>query len=86
MKSFAWINKDNNLIENLIAYDGVTPLVLPDNILLVEYPEEGITGSWSMMGPGWSYINNQFVEPPEPEPPEIVIANNQPTTTGSQTL
>lgn len=83
MKKFAWINLANNIVENIIAYDGVTPIDLPDGIVLIEYPEEGIKGSWCMMGPGWSYIDGQFIEPPEPE---IVIAPNQPTTTGSQTL
>ena len=83
MKKFAWINSENELVENIIAYDGVTPIELPDGIILVEYPEEGIQGSWSMLSPGWKYIDNQFVEPPEPERPS---ANNQPTTTGSQTL
>jgi hypothetical protein len=82
MKNFAWINTDNNLVENVIYYDGETPLVLPENIILVEYPNEGIKGSWSMLSAGWSYINGEFVEPPEPEytPP------TQPNTTGSQTL
>jgi hypothetical protein len=81
MKNYAWINIDNNLVENIIYYDGETPLVLPDNIILVEYSNEGIQGSWSMLSTGWKYINNQFVEPEQP-----VSANNQPTTTGSQTL
>jgi hypothetical protein len=83
MKNFAWINTETNLVENVIYYDGVTPIQLPENIILVEYPDEGIVGSWSSMGPGWNYIDNQFVEPTEPEPPEIP---SQPTTTGSQTL
>jgi len=86
MKNFAWINSETNLVENVIYYDGVTPIELPENIILIEYPTEGIQGSWSMLSPGWSYINNQFVEPPEPEPPTTVSSNNQPVTTGSQTL
>jgi len=81
MKSFAWINKETELIENIISYDGVTPIELPSNILLAEIPE-GTVGTWSPAGIGWSYINGQFVEPPEPEyTPPI-----QPTSTGSQTL
>jgi hypothetical protein len=82
MKNFAWINFANGVVENIIYYDGVTPIELPEGIILVECPEEGIHGSWSMLGPGWNYIDNQFVEPPEPERPTIT----QPTTTGSQTL
>jgi hypothetical protein len=86
MKNYAWINTDNNLVENIIYYDGETPLVLPDNVILVEYPNEGIKGSWSMLSPGWSYVNGQFVEPPEPTRPETIIAPDQPNATGSQTL
>jgi hypothetical protein len=82
MKNFAWINLENSLVENVICYDGVTPITLPDNVLLVEIPEGGVYGTWSMAGIGWSYINNQFVEPAQPEQ----LTNNQPTTTGSQTL
>lgn len=81
MKSFAWVNTETNFIENMIAYDGVTPLELPSNVLLVEVPEDTV-GTWSPAGIGWSYINGQFVEPPEPERPTIT----QPTNTGSQTL
>ena len=86
MKNFAWINTDNNLVENVIYYDGETPLVLPDNIILVEYPTEGIQGTWSSLSPGWSYIDGQFVEPPQPERPKANTPNNQPISTGSQTL
>jgi hypothetical protein len=86
MKHFAWINTETNLVENVIYYDGETPLTLPDNVILVEYSQDGdnvIRGSWSPLGIGWSYINGQFVEPPAPELPE---PPQQPTTTGSQTL
>jgi len=83
MKNFAWINTDNNLVENVIYYDGETSIELPPNIKLVEIPDGGITGTWSMCGIDWSYIDGQFVEPPEPERPS---ANNQPVSTGSQTL
>jgi hypothetical protein len=83
MKNYAWINLANGIVENVIYYDGVTPIELPEGIILVEYPDEGIQGSWSMLGTGWKFINNQFVEPPEPE---RTSANNQSVTTGSQTL
>jgi hypothetical protein len=85
MKNFAWINTDNNLVENVIVYDGETPLILPDNVILVEMPD-GHMGSWSALGIGWSYIDGQFVEPPKPEPVIPLSANNQPVSTGSQTL
>ena len=83
MKNFAWINTETNLVENMICYDGITPIQLPEGIILIEIPEEGVSGEWSMITTGWSYIDGQFIEPPEPE---TVIAPNQPTTTGSQTL
>jgi hypothetical protein len=86
MKNYAWIKLADGVVENVIYYDGVTPIQLPEGINLVEYPNEGIQGSWSSMGPGWSYINGQFVEPPEPEPPAQPAQPDQPTTTGSQTL
>jgi hypothetical protein len=73
MKNFAWINTETEYVENIINYDGVTPIQLPENIILIEIPEEGIAGEWSMLTNDWKYINGQFVEPP------------QPTITGSQT-
>lgn len=66
MKNFAWINTETEYVENIIAYDGETELILPPNTLLVEFPEEGIQGSWSMLSVGWKYMHGQFVEPPEP--------------------
>ena len=86
MKNFAWINTETNLVENVIYYDGETPLVLPENIILVEYSTEGIQGTWSSLSPGWSYIDGQFVEPLQPERPKANTPNNQPVSTGSQTL
>jgi len=80
MKNFAWINTETNLVENIICYDGVTPIELPEGIILIEYPTEGIQGSWSMLEHGWSYIDGQFVEPENPNPPVQVT---QPVTTGS---
>lgn len=75
MKNFAWINTDTNTVENTIVYDGETPLALPSNVILVEYPAEGIAGSWSMMGAGWGYVDGQFVEPPQPEPISTAIGD-----------
>ena len=56
-------------------WDEVSPLAPPDNIQIAKIPDE-IGASI-----GWSYIDGQFVEPPQPERP-----SDQPTTTGSQTL
>jgi hypothetical protein len=79
-KTYAWINKSTHLIENMIMWDGTSPLIL-DNYEVVEALD--IHGEWSRFGIGWSYINGQFVEPENPNPP---IQVTQPTTTGSQTL
>ena len=74
MKNFAWINTETEYVENTIIYDGETPLELPSNVILIEFPAEGIEGSWSMMSAGWKYVDGQFVEPPEPgAPPSNVI-------------
>jgi hypothetical protein len=66
MKNFAWINTDNNLVENVIYYDGESTITLPENVQIIEMPDD-YHGTWSPLGIGWSYINGQFVEPPEPE-------------------
>ena len=81
-KTYAWINKTTHLVENMIMWDGVSPLILPDEIENVEAPE--YHGEWSWLGIGWSYINGQFVEPENPNP--TVQQQEQPNTTGSQTL
>jgi hypothetical protein len=79
-KTYAWVNKTSYMVENIIAWDGVSPLAPPDNYEVAEIPED-LQGTWSSPGIGWSYINGQFVEPPAPERP-----SDQPRTTGSQTL
>jgi hypothetical protein len=81
VKTYAWVNKSTNLIENMIMWDEVSPLILPDEIENVEAPEHH--GEWSWLGIGWSYTNGQFVEPENPNPS---AQPEQPTTTGSQTL
>jgi hypothetical protein len=77
MKNFAWVNTETEYVENIIYYDGVTPIEIPSNVLLVEMPEKGIAGAWSMAGIGWKYVRGQFIEPPEPEP----VLNPTPTPT-----
>jgi len=80
VKTYAWVNKSTHLIENMIMWDGVSPLIVPDEYENIEAPQ--IHGEWGWLSIGWSYIDGQFVEPPQPEP--VVIT--QSTTTGSQTL
>ena len=66
-KPYAWINKSTCLIENMIMWDGVSPLTLPDGYEVVEAPDT--FGEWSSIGIGWAYLNGQFIEPPNPNPP-----------------
>ena len=73
LNGYAYYNKTTGLIENTILLDTDTIDTLvnfpPENYDIVVIPTGGIAGAWSMCGIGWSYINGQFVEPPEPEQP-----------------
>lgn len=73
LNDYAYYNKTTGLIENVILLnsDDIDTLINfpPDNYDIVDIPTGGIAGAWSMCGIGWSYINGQFVEPPEPEQP-----------------
>ena len=58
------INKESNVIENVIVWDGVTEYSQDEKFYLVEINEENV-------GIGYSYENGIFVEPPpklEPQP------------------
>lgn len=82
LNDYAYYNLETGLIENVLWIDDeVAPkLTWPQGYAIVDIPTGGIAGEWSMCGIGWSYINDQFVEPPKP--PEPV----QPTVDGAQTL
>lgn len=82
LNDYAYYNTNTGLIENVLWIDSGTAQTLtwPDGYAIVDIPNEGVAGEWSMCGIGWSYINGQFVEPPKP--PEPV----QPTIEGAQTL
>lgn len=73
LNDYAYYNKTTGLIENVILLDSddIDTLINfpPDNYDIVDIPTGGIAGAHSMCGIGWSYINGQFVEPPEPEQP-----------------
>jgi len=73
LNDYAYYNKTTGLIENVILLDsddiGTLINFPPENYDIVDIPTGGIAGAWSMCGIGWSYINGQFVEPPEPEQP-----------------
>jgi hypothetical protein len=73
LNDYAYYNKTTGLIENVIWLDTDTIDTLvdfpPEGFAIVDIPTGGVAGAWSMCGIGWSYINGQFVEPPEPEQP-----------------
>lgn len=65
LNDFAYYNTQTGLIENVILVENdVAPtLILPEGYAIVDLPDGGISGKWSMCGIGWSYLNGQFVEP-----------------------
>jgi len=71
LNDYAYYNKTTGLIENVIWLDSdaIDTLVdfPPENYGIVDIPTGGIAGTWSMCGVGWSYVDEQFVEPPEPQ-------------------
>jgi hypothetical protein len=77
LNDYAYYNVSTGLIENvLLIDDAVAPtLVWPVGYAIVDIPIGGIAGKWSMCGNGWSYINGQFVEPPNPSAVAVLIAN-----------
>jgi hypothetical protein len=86
LNDFAYYSTQTGLIENvlLVETDVAPTLVWPDGYAIVDIPDGGIAGEWSMCGIGWSYIDGQFVEPPPPPPPPPESV--QPVVDGAQTL
>jgi hypothetical protein len=84
LNDYAYYNTSTGLIENIIYIDDeVAPtLVWPEGYAIVDVPTGGVAGEWGMLSSGWSYINNQFVEPPQPEVPDTA----QPISQGAQDL
>lgn len=70
--NYAYYNTSTGLIENVIYIeDTVAPtLTWPEGYAIVDIPD-GLHGDWSMCGMGWSYIDGQFVEPPNPNPEPV---------------
>jgi hypothetical protein len=79
LKMYALYLPDTGLVENTIVVDDEIVSSLEFQHSIVEAPD-GLVGEWSTFGAGWSYINGQFIEPPQP--PQTV----QPTSQGAQTL
>lgn len=62
MDGYAMINVATNVVENLIAWDGVSPYSPPDGYILVKVEDPQVTTSWL-------YVDGQFVSPiTEPQP------------------
>ena len=83
LNDYAYYNIQTGLIENVlwIETDVASTLTWPDGYAIVDIPDGGVPGTWSMCGIGWSYLNGQFIEPPEP-----FVNQDQPTVDGAQTL
>ena len=71
--NYAYYNTTSGLIENVIYVDDAiaSTLTWPEGYAIVDIPD-GLGGAWSMCGIGWSYVDGQFIEPPNPTPPEPV--------------
>jgi hypothetical protein len=72
VQEYGLYNTSTGLIENIVTWDAqASPDVTwPDGYAVVLFPVPPTQGTWSVLGIGWSYIDNQFVEPPNPNPPE----------------
>jgi len=77
-KICAYVNKTSYLVENMIVWDGVSPLIAPDGFEYVETPSEPVQGDWSLLGIGWTCINGEFIEPPNPTPPTPQVIGGAP--------
>ena len=75
LNDYAYYNIESGLISNVIWLDdqNLDQLVNfpPEGYAIVDIPTGGICGEYSMCGIGWSYINGSFVEPPNPNPPQV---------------
>ena len=78
MANYALVNKETNIVDMVIAWDGDEEGWRPDEIytpiLLQDIPGDPATG--------WSYANDIFTPPPEIES----VPLTQPTVSGAETL
>jgi hypothetical protein len=74
LNDYAYYNTSTGLIENVIYIEDEVALTLvwPEGYAVVDLPTPVLGGTWSTCGIGWSYVDGQFVEPPEPPQPEPV--------------
>jgi hypothetical protein len=71
LRDFALYRLSDGYIENVIWYDPDEAQYTPEEgFQIIEIPgDNGLAGEWSMCGIGWSYVDGQFIEPPNPYPP-----------------
>jgi hypothetical protein len=68
LQDYAYYDTTTGLIENVLWIDDsvASSLIWPTGYAIVDIPDD-IIGAWSVCGIGWSYIDNQFIEPPNPD-------------------
>jgi hypothetical protein len=62
MKNYAIIDSTNTVI-NVVVWDGKPPWTPPDGCIAVAIPKD------SSAGIGGTYVDGEFIAPPQPEPP-----------------
>jgi len=75
MANWAIINRETEMVENIIFMADGDTWPSTNTHLAVEFPTEGVSGSWSMLGIGWKYMYEQFVEPPASTAPIDTVSN-----------
>jgi hypothetical protein len=65
MNNYAIIDSTNTVI-NVVVWDGKPPWTPPDGCIAVAIAKG------SSAGIGWTYIDGEFVAPPQPEPEPVV--------------
>ena len=61
MKNYAIIDVTNTVI-NVVVWDGKPPWTPPNGCIAVAIPKGSSTGI------GWTYVDGEFIAPPQPEP------------------
>jgi hypothetical protein len=64
MKNYAIIDL-TNIVINVVVWDGLPPWTPPQDCIAVVIPKG------SSAGINWTYVDGEFIAPPEPEP-EVV--------------
>jgi hypothetical protein len=67
MKNYALIETATTLVVNIMVWDGMPPWTPPEGHIAVVIPEN------SKAGIGWTYVDGEFIAPPEPEVTESEV-------------